>query len=64
MFNELVVLLCIQSMFLFTEYVPDAAVRYDMGQKVLYLLASNILLNFFVLIAILIKKICVGVRSW
>jgi len=56
--------LCIQSMFLFTNYVPDPQMRYDMGQKVLYLVACNIVLNLLVLLAILIKKICSGVSTW
>ena len=30
-FNESVVLICIQSMFLFTNYVGDSQTRYDMG---------------------------------
>ena len=63
-FNEIVVLLCIQSMFLFTNYVPDVEVRYKMGQKVLYLLAANILLNMVVLISNLLSKIYTGLRNW
>ena len=38
--------------------------RYDLGQKVLYLVALNIVINFIVLIAILVKKIYRGIRSW
>ena len=63
-FNELVVLLCIQSMFLFTQFVPDVQSRYDMGGRVLYLVAVNIIINFLVLIAILVKKIYTSIRLW
>ena len=63
-FNEIVVLLCIESMFLFTSYVPDVRTRYQMGQKVLLLVAMNIIINFIVLIAILLKKIYKAVRTW
>lgn len=51
-------------MFLFTNYVPDVQSRYDMGGRVLYLVAVNIIINFLVLIAILVKKIYTIVRLW
>ena len=63
-FNEIVVLLCIEGMFLFTSYVPDVRTRYQMGQKVLLLVAMNIIINFIVLIAILLKKIYKAMRTW
>ena len=63
-FNELVVLLCIQSMFLFTNYVPEAQTRYDMGRKLLYLVLANISLNLIVLILSLLIKICKAGRNW
>ena len=63
-FNETVVLLCIQCMFLFTYYVESAEVRYNMGQKVLYLVAFNIFTNLVVLIALLIKKIYNAIFTW
>ena len=63
-FNEAVVLMCIQSMFLFTNYVGQAQTRYDMGQKVLYLLAGNILINLVVLVAELLKGVYKALRIW
>ena len=51
-------------MFLFTNYVPDVQSRYDMGGRVLYLVAVNIIINFLVLIAILVKKIYTIMRLW
>ena len=63
-FNELVVLICIQCLFLFTNYVPDPSLRYNMGNKVLYLVAYNVLVNLMVLILTLLQKIYRGIRNW
>ena len=51
-------------MFLFTNYVLDVQIRYDMGRKVLYLIAANILLNMAVLIINLVLKIYKAIRNW
>ena len=51
-------------MFLFTNYVGQAQTRYDMEQKVLYLLAANILINLVVLVAELLKGVYKAIRIW
>ena len=56
-FNEWAVLTCIQMMFLFSPYVNDPVVRYDMGHYFLYFVAFNILVNLIILVMIISRKI-------
>ena len=63
-FNELAVLICIWSMFLFTNYVGDPEVRYQMGQKVLYFVALNMIINLVVLLLVLMRKIYKAIYRW
>jgi len=56
--------MCIQSMFLFTNYIPNPEDRYSMGQKVLYLIAGNVVVNLFVLIIVLLRKVVNGIQTW
>ena len=51
-------------MFLFTNYVLDPVVRHNMGMKMLYLVAFNIVVNLFILIFTLLRMICRGIRNW
>ena len=55
--NEVVVLVCIQMMFLYTEYVGDPALRYRFGFYFIYIVAADILVNLAVLIVVLCKDI-------
>jgi len=57
-------LACIQSMFLFTNYVESPEVRHAMGQNVLYLVAVNVFINLVILIMIIARKIYRAIRSW
>jgi len=51
-------------MFLFTNYIPNPEDRYSMGQKVLYLIAGNVVVNLFVLIIVLLRKVVNGIQTW
>ena len=61
--NELVVLVCIWLLFWFTNYVPQADTRYDLGWYVLYFIGADIALNVGFLIFNLVKKIYVAIRT-
>ena len=62
-FNELIVLLSIQLMFIFTPYVDDAARRYDLAWNWLYLVAVDIVINIAIMFYIIGRKIYVAIRS-
>ena len=62
-FNEVVILLCAWSLFLFTDYVTDPKQRHEFGQSYLYLVGFNFVVNFFILIAILAFSISKGVKD-
>jgi len=44
-FNSLFVLLCSYYLFLFTDFVPDEKMRYDIGESFFYLVVTNVLIN-------------------
>ena len=47
-FNEVFVLVLVNTMFLFTEYVPDPVLRYDLGYKFLYICSFVVGVNLLV----------------
>lgn len=49
-FNEAVLLISCYLMMLYTDYVPDPAMRYVFGNVFLYLLYVNFGLNIFLLV--------------
>ena len=51
-------------MFLFTNYVGNPEVRHNMGQKVLYFVAFNVVSNLVVLLITLARKLYRGIRNW
>lgn len=51
-------------MFLFTYYVNDAVVRYDMGFYFLYFVALNIAINLAVLLVMITRKIIAKIKSF
>ena len=53
-FNEFVVLTAIQLLFLFTDYVQDPEMRYDLGYYYLYMVAGNVIINLIILITLII----------
>ena len=61
-FNEHFVLVSIQSLFLFTNYVEDPIVRYQFGFYFIYMIGANITVNLIVLIANILYAIYVGLR--
>ena len=44
-FNEIMVLVCIWMMFLFTDYVPEPSTKYDLAWYLIYLIVFNITVN-------------------
>ena len=44
-FNEACILLSMYHYFLFTDFVADPAMRYTMGEALLYITLFNILVN-------------------
>jgi hypothetical protein len=48
-FNEFVLLVACYLMFLFTDFVPDPALRFEFGKYFLYLLYANLATNLLVL---------------
>ena len=62
--NELVVLICIVSMFQFSNYVPRAEDRYDLAYNFLYVVAVDIVLNIVFLIFTIVKKIFLACRGF
>ena len=63
-FNEIVVLIATQSMFLFTNYVDDPVIRYKFGFYFIYLIGFNIVMNLAVLVISLCKVFYGGIKSW
>ena len=57
LFNEILVLLCVWLMFLFTDYVPDPVTRYDLAWKLIYLVAFAIGVNLLLLVIMIAKDI-------
>ena len=47
-FNEIIILICTWSLFLFTNYVPDPVLRYEFGQYFLYFIGFNLAVNILV----------------
>ena len=62
--NEMFILVATWSLFLFTNYVPDAERRYDYGRAFLYFLAVNFGLNFVCLVWTLGGSIVRGVNGY
>lgn len=60
-FNEVVILIAIWCMFLFTDYIVDPVKRYEFGNWYKYLLTLNVLVNVVILIwnilALLVSKL-------
>ena len=53
-FNEVIILVCAWSLFLFTDYVPDPLQRHSFGYYYLTFIAINFLVNLCVLILTLL----------
>lgn len=49
-FNEVCILLITNSLYLFTQYVPDPHVQYNCGWVVVILTLANIAVNMIVII--------------
>ena len=49
---------------MFTNYVGNPEVRHNMGQKVLYFVAFNVVSNLVVLLITLARKLYRGIRNW
>ena len=62
-FNEIFVILAEISLFLFTNYVPDAVQRKQFGYGWIYCIGFNVFINFSVLIISIFHSIYVSIRS-
>lgn len=66
-FNESVLLISCYLMFLYTEYIPDPALRYSFGNIFLYILYINFGINIFLLLIELGRIVTVNCKrriSW
>lgn len=63
-FNEFVVLTAIQLLFLFTDYVQDPEMRYDLGYYYLYMVAGNVIINLIILITLILQMIHRSIRRY
>lgn len=61
--NEVVVLVCVWTMFLFSLYVPSAEIRYELAYFFLYLIAADMVLNVFYLVITVLEKVYGACRS-
>ena len=62
-FNELIILVCTWSLFLFTDYVPDPKLRHKFGEVFIYILALNLIVNLMILAYSIAKKIQVLLKE-
>lgn len=56
-------MVCIQGMFIFSDYVPQAHISHQLGYIFIYFVAFNILVNFSVLFAIVGSQILRAVKT-
>ena len=62
-FNEVVILFCTWSLFLFTDYVPSPEQRYEYGQSYLYFIGFNFTVNILVLVWIVVSGLIRSCRQ-
>ena len=58
-FNEMSLLVICIMMFNFTDHVPNPKDRYEIGWYFLYIIYFNVVINLFIVISLIIKKITV-----
>ena len=63
-FNEVVVLLIVISLVIFTDFVPDPVDRYNQGYTLLYFIGFNIFVNLAILIYSIVQKIYMACRNF
>ena len=63
-FNEIVVILCVQYLFLFTNYVPDPVLKYDLAVYFIGIIALNLGLNVLLLIFNILYGLVKLIKSW
>ena len=63
-FNEIVVCLCLISLVIFTDFIPDPVDRYDCGYYLLYSVAGTMGVNVLILIFMIVWGIFTGVRKF
>jgi hypothetical protein len=54
-FNECVISLCIVSMVVFTNFVPNPVDRYNYGYKLIYFIGASVLVNMSILAINIVK---------
>ena len=63
-FNEMFILICAWSLFLFTDYVPDPKLRHSFGESYLYIIAFNFATNLMFLLTTLLISLIRTMKSW
>ena len=62
-FNEVIILLLVISLVIFTDFIPDPVTRYDRGYTMLYIIGFSIFVNVAILIYSIVSKICTACRN-
>lgn len=62
-FNEVIVLISIQLLFIFTNYVGNPTKRYEIAWYFLYLVAFDCSVNILIMFFVIGKKIYVAARK-
>ena len=62
--NELTVLTCVWLMFLFSAYVPEPELRYDLAYYFLYFVGFDMAINIIYLVYTLVTKIYLALRTF
>lgn len=63
-YNEATFLLCINMCFLFTDFVPDANMRYSIGWGFLFLVGMNFLANLCSMVNFTVSMLKVKIPEW
>ena len=70
-FNEICVLIATYHLFLFTDFVPDPELRYNIGWSIIGVTLVNIVVNMLVMfwstinqLKLMFKKLAAYYRKW
>lgn len=62
-FNEVIVLISIQLLFIYSNYVDDPIIRYELAWYFLYLMAFDCTVNILIMLYVIGKKIYRAARK-
>ena len=63
-FNEIVILVCIWSLFLFTNYVPEPELRHQFGEYFIQFIIFNCGVNLVCLVVMILASIFSAIKTW